>query len=123
MVRKHPTELRADLQRYYGVDLDRAQAGEHTAGHVAALAVCMPSDSAVMRAENQDAVWTLDSVLLAVLHNDLTALMWGMSDPVKRGAKPPRIGPSWLVEADAKKLDARVLSIDELIKELNKPRR
>ena len=31
---KYPDELRADLQQYYGIDLDHAIAGEHTAEHV-----------------------------------------------------------------------------------------
>jgi len=122
-MQKHPVELRADLQMYYNVDIDRAMAGEHSAGHVAALTACLPSDSAIMRAENPDAVWTLETVLLATVHNDIAALMWGMGDPKKRGARPRRIGPSWLTEADVRKLDARVLTIDELMEELNKPRR
>lgn len=121
--RNHPAELRADLQRHYGIDLDHAMAGEHSAGHVAALVACLPSDSAIFRAENPDAAWTLEHVLLAALHNDLTGLMWGMSDPKKRGKKPKPIGPSWMTKEETRKLDARVLRIDELMEELNKPRR
>lgn len=123
VMRRHPTELRADLQRFFGVDIDRAMAGEHSAGHVAALVACLPSDSSTLRAENPDAAWTLESVLLAVIHNDLSALMWGMSDPKRRGPKPKRVGPSWMTAEEKRSLDTRVLSIDELMEELRKPRR
>ena len=115
--------MRADLQRYYGVDLDKAMAGEHSAAHIAALVKCLPSDAAMLRAENADAAWTLETVLLATLHNDLSMLMWGMSDTRKRGPKPKRIGPSWMTKDSTRKMAARTLEISELMKELQKPRR
>jgi hypothetical protein len=120
---ENPDCLRADLQRYYGIDLDRAMAGAHTAAHVAALVACLPSDAALFRAGNPDAVWTLEATLLAVLHNDLAGLMWGLSDKRKRGARPKPIGPSWLTGRGSRKLPARVLTADELMAELSKPRR
>lgn len=122
-VREHPDELRADLQRYYGIDLDHAMNGEHTAGHIASLVVCLPSDAALFRTINPDAAWTLQSVLLAAIFNNLTGLIYGMSDKRKRGSKPKRIGPSWIVNQDKRKLDARPMSITELMAELSKPRR
>ena len=120
---KHPDALRADLQRFYGVDIDRAMKGDHTAGHIAALAANLPNDACVHVAENPDSAWTLELILLADVRNHLSALIWGMSDSKKRGSPPKRIGPSWMRGDAKRKLDARTLSIDELMKELSKPRR
>lgn len=121
--REHPDELRADLQRYYGIDLDHAMAGGHTAGHIASLVVCLPSDAALFRAIDNDAAWTLQGTLLAAIFNNLTGLIYGMSDPRKRGKKPQRIGPSWMVNQGNQKLETRAMSISELMDELSKPRR
>lgn len=68
-----------------------------------------------------DAEWTLETTVLADIRNNLVMLMWGMSDPKKRGQKPKRIGPSWMTRV-ARTLEARVLTITELMNELSKPR-
>ena len=113
---KWPDELRADLQQYYGIDLDHAIAGEHTADHVAALVRCLPSDARVMTREDPDAMWTLETVLLASLLNAFTSFMWGMSDKTKRGKRPDPVGPSYI--AIKRKLPAMVMTIDELERQL-----
>ena len=97
--------------------------GGHSAAHIAALVACLPSDAAVFRADNPDAVWTLDNTLLAIIHNDLAGLIWGMSPKRKRGPKPRPIGPSWLTKGTVRKLEARAMPVDELMAELSKPRR
>lgn len=119
----HPDELRADLQHYYGIDLDDAMAGRHSAAHVAALVACLPSDCHVLRAESPDAIWTLDSVLLASILNSLQGLIWGMSDKAKRGDRPKPIGPSYLTDRPRHKLPAQVMPIDELDRKIETYRR
>lgn len=121
-MRTYPDELRADLQRIYGIDLDRAMSGEHTPNHIAALVKCLPRDSLIARAVNPDNEWSMESTLLADLSNNLAGLLWGMSDKRKRGGRRPNIGPSWM-RVKARTLEARVMSIDELMNELNKPRK
>jgi hypothetical protein len=118
----HEDELRADLQQTYGIDLDRAMAGEHTARHIAALVVQLPPDARVRVAENKDALWTLSDVINVSTLNSLRLFMWSFGDPKKRGSAPQLIGPSWMVNANKRTLPARVLPIDELIAELSKPR-
>ena len=118
-----PDELRADLQQVYGIDIDGAMGGLHTAEHVAALAVQLPHDSRVARSENPDAAWRLEHVLLALLVNSLRNLMWGMGDRRKRGPAPKPIGPSWLTKGRTRSLDSRVLPVDKLMEELKRPRR
>lgn len=121
-VERHPDELRADLQRCYGIDLDHAMAGAHTAAHVASLTACLPTDSLLFAAENPDAAWSREAILLAETRNALRDLIWGMSDPRKRGPRPKPVGPSWMTRAGMTSLPAQVLSVDELMEELAKPR-
>lgn len=113
--------LRADLQQYFGIDLDRAMSGEHSAEHIALLVTQLPQESRLVHSVNKDAQWTLPNVLMAVLINNFRMFVYGMSDPKRRGAKPELIGPSWMTERK-RTLPARVLPIDKLLEELNKPR-
>ena len=122
-MRLHDDELRADLQRVYGIDLDHAMAGMHTAGHVASLVTCLPSDSMLAQAVDPDAEWTLEACLLADVSNLLAGLIWGMGDPRRRGRPRKPIGPSWMTKGSDRALDARVLDIEDLMRELGKPRR
>lgn len=121
--RDTPDALRADLQRVYGIDLDHAMAGAHSAGHVAALTANLPSDSCIFKARSGDAVWGLEDVLLASLLNSLNALVYGMSDPKRRGTPPPLVGPSYIAKARTRSIDARAMTADELMAILAKPRR
>lgn len=113
--------LRADLQRYYGIDLDHAMAGEHSAGHVAALAAYLPSDAATHIMNDGDAVWTLEATLTAALLNTLNALAYGMSDKAKRGSRPQMVGPSRM--RGGRKALAKPMTTEQLMAELSKPRR
>lgn len=96
--------------------------GEHSARHIAALAVQLPQESRLARSQNKDAAWSLTDVLLAILINNFNLFVWGMSDKRKRGRKPELIGPSYMLK-HKRKLAARVLPIDKLMEELSRPRR
>lgn len=113
--------VRADLQRYYGIDLDDAMAGAHSAGHVAALIAHLPSDASVYRAANDDAAWTLDSSMLALIFNLMQTYIYAMADKRTRGNPPEMVGPSWM--RNGRKADARAMTIDELMAALALPRR
>lgn len=98
--------------------------GEHSAGHVAALASHMPhGESMLYEAIEPDAGWTREQVLLALLVNCLNGLTWGMSDKKSRGPRPALVGPSWMAKGKTRKLAARTLRTDELMKVLSKPRK
>lgn len=113
--------LRADLQQYFGIDLDAAMDGKHSASHIAQLVANLPQEARLVHSVNADSQWSLTDVLLAVLINNFRLFVYGMSDPKKRGKKPELIGPSWMT-TQKKTLPARVLPIDKLLEELNKPR-
>ena len=118
LLAKHPEELRADLQQYYGIDLDRAMAGEHSAYHVAVLACHLPSDSRVCIAEDPDAMWTLDTVMSASILNAIVGAIWGMGDKKTRGKRPRPVGPSYITDRGRHKLPAMVMPIAELERRL-----
>lgn len=122
VIAENESMLRADLQQFFGIDLDRAMDGEHSANHIAQLIECLPQESRLSHSVNKDTQWSLTDVLLAVLINNFRMFVYGMSDPKKRGQKPELIGPSWMT-TQKKTLPARVLPINELLVELNKPRR
>lgn len=120
--RLYPDALRADLQRYYNIDIDKAMSGEHSAEHIAALVAFLPSDASVFVAVNPDAAWTKEVIILADIRNMFASFIHGMSDKRKRGKAPIPIGPSWMVKGATRKLETRLLDIDELMAELSKPR-
>lgn len=111
-------ELRADLQQTYGIDLDHATSGEHSPYHVACLVEFLPQDARLRVSKDADCVWTLDRILCASVLNSLNSMISGLGG----GGEPALIGPKWLTERGKRKLPAMVLSIDELLTELNKPR-
>ena len=115
------SELRADLQRYYGIDLDAAMNGAHTPHHLACLVEHLPPESSLHVAYNQDAVWTLTDTLLATLVNSLNLFIWSMGNKNKRGPRPQLIGPSYM-RNKTRTLEAQAMPIDELMEKLNAPR-
>lgn len=96
--------------------------GEHTPNHIAELVRFIPHDSALGASVDEDAAWDMDRTLLAMILNSLNLLIWGMSDKNKRGAKPEQILPKHL-KRKSRKLDAQVMSIDELKAALSLERR
>lgn len=120
----HEDELRADLQEFYGIDLDHAIAGGHSAVQVAACVSCLPQRSRLAVSANKDNAWSLTDSLLAYIANSLNALMYGMADKRKRGNRPEPIGPSWMTKkGNERTIPARVMTIEKLMETLGRPRR
>lgn len=116
-------ELRADLMQHYGVCLDDAMEGRYSPDFVASLVTQMPEDCRWRVAEDRDALWNMDRVLLALLVNQIQGYIWANADKKRRGPRPKPLGPKWLVEADnTRKLPAMPMSREMLLAELSKPR-
>lgn len=114
---RYPNELRADLQAFYGIDLDRAMAGEHGASHVAALVSCLPPGSRVSVAVNPDNVWTLERQLLGLIFNALTAVF------TPKDKSPAQVGPDFMRFSDkGSTIAGMALTPEELMAELARPR-
>lgn len=109
--------------QHYGVCLDDAMEGRYSPDFVASIVAQMPEDCRWRVAEDQDALWNMDRVLIALLVNQMQGYIWATSDKKRRGPKPKPIGPKWLVEADnTRKLPAMPMSRERLLAELSKPR-
>ena len=117
------SRLRADLQRYFHIDLDHAMRGHHSAHHIACLVEGLPHDARIFVGSDEDAAWGMADVLLASILNTLNGLVWGMGDPRKRGKRPDLVGPKRLTEKGKRSLPARAMDVDSLIEILSKPRR
>ena len=119
----HEDELRADLQQFYNIDLDHAMDGAHSASHCAALVAPLPAGARLRVSEDADERWTLDASMLAAILNSLNSLIY-MFGAKKGDKRPPLVGPSWMTSRSGeRKVDAMVMTIDQLKAELAKPRR
>lgn len=120
----NPDALRADLQQYYGIDLDHAMAGEHTPEHVAALVAQLPAGARLLVAANPDNRWTFEAQLMAGVYNRLLDIAHVFQ---KQGAPPPAyIGPRSVLEAadgDGGEYTGEAYEVEELERLLSLPRR
>lgn len=89
---------------------------------MACLLLELPPDARTRIATAPDARWTLNDVILAGIFNSLNSLMYGLSDPKKRGAEPKPLGPSWMQRKNKRTLPARAMPASELMQILQKPR-
>lgn len=83
----HGGELRADFQRYYGLNLD--DIGErYSYLHAAALCAHLPDDSALYRAAGDG--WSRTQRMLAQMGRSLDIVWWQRTPSgQQKGAKPP----------------------------------
>ena len=87
----YPEELRADLQRFYGLDIDRMGL-DYSVAHAAACAANLPRDAACVRAVSPEAAWSDETYLLSAIEYDLRVLAWQNSkDGAKNRNKPKRM--------------------------------
>lgn len=113
--------MRADLQQYYGINLDDALGGACSVVHLSALVENLPQDARIFAKPGEDAAWTLEAILLADVRNHLAMILWVLGGG-KNKPKPQLVGPSWMRKDNTRKLDAQVMTIEELMTELAKPR-
>lgn len=124
LIHDHESALRADLQQFYGIDLDRARDGEHSPVQVAACACGLKPGARVLTAIDADYEWTLTDQLLATLVNHLRWLMYVLGG--SKGVEPEFIGTSRMRKKNnsrTRKLETRAMTVDALMKELSKPRK
>ena len=86
---KHPDEVRADFQRYYGLNLD-GMGGDYSVAHAVSLCYALPRDSATVRAESPEAAWSDETYLLSAIEYDLRVLIWQNSKDGQKGCNKPK---------------------------------
>ena len=72
--------------------------------HASALAAQLPRDARVRVADNLDAAWSDETLILWQLEYDMRMLQWSMSDKKSRGAKPKPIESPSQRESRAERL-------------------
>lgn len=86
MRRRYPNELRADMQRIYGVNLDDMGRGV-SVRHVAALAACLPCGSLTLERIDPRTKYTETDWLLLGILNSLRSEPF---NPFEERARPRR---------------------------------
>lgn len=91
---RHPDELLADFQQYYGVDLWALDLdGGYTTREIrraAILAAQLPEESRIVRAI-AGTTWGTSDYLLRNIEHATRIMLWRDSDPKKRGEFPEPI--------------------------------
>lgn len=108
LLARHPDELRADFQRFYGLSLG-GMGVDYPISHAASLAVCLPRESATVRAECPEAAWDDSTYLLAAIEYDLRVLAWQNSKDGAKGKNKPKPVQT---PADVARIAAKVGSTD-----------
>lgn len=115
--RLYPAELRADMQQYYGLNIDR-MGRDYTVVHAADLAAMLPSNSRTYIAIDPENAWTLEAQLSAAVANAARDLVWLEADAKRRRSNRPRpIGPKPPPNPDVESIDA-----DDYLEELERLR-
>lgn len=83
--------MRADLQRYYGLNLD-GMGADYSCAHAAALLAHMPYGSALGMAVDPSQAWTSTDYLLRQIEYDLRVLSWQIAGD--RGKQKPKPIPT-----------------------------
>ena len=85
----HPDEMRADFQRYYGLNLD-GMGCDYSVAHAVSLCIALPRDSATVRAESPEAAWSDETYLLSAIEYDLRILIWQSTRDGQKGRNRPK---------------------------------
>jgi hypothetical protein len=90
---RHPAELRADFQQYYGLNID-GMGQEFDVFHAADLAAQLPSDSRTFKAENVELEWTDSDYMLWSIEFSLRVLRWQNTEDGRKNRNKPRPLPT-----------------------------
>ena len=109
MLASHEDALRADFQRFYGLNLDD-MGDAYSFRHAAALCANLPDDSAVFRAEGDG--WTGTQQLLASIGRGIDVIWWQRTEA---GQKPNATSPNYYISPHErqKRARAKAVPIDE----------
>lgn len=105
---EHPSELRADFQQYYGLNID-GMGVDYSVSHAADLAAMLPHDSRSFVAERPDLEWTNTEWLLWSIEYSLRVLRW---QPTKDGQADRNRPKPLPTPADRARIQAKVDATD-----------
>lgn len=105
MLAEHGTKLEADFQRFYQIDLADLYRGKLGARKAAVLAVHLPPESAVMRAEGGDGALTITEHQLRGLQYTLEMQMYQAAGGKGKKPQEPKTPQTYL---EKRKSDERL---------------
>ena len=105
---RHPAELRADFQQYYGLNID-GMGVDFSMLHAADLAAQLPHDSRTFRAENTELEWTDRDYMLWSIEYSLRVLRWQPTKDGQKDRNKPRPLPT---PADRARVEEKVSATD-----------
>ena len=92
MIMRCEPALRADLQRYFGINFDDLEKGSISLYQVASCAAYLPPDGAVACEYNSGTiVWGKDTQIMADMANSLRWLCWSKTKDGQKGRNRPDI--------------------------------
>lgn len=89
VMHNHPGELRADLQRFYHLNLDR-MGTEYRPRHVAEIIPHFPPESSLVRAIKPGAAWDFKEHLLVAILDNWNLWLWANSRDGEKNRNRPR---------------------------------
>lgn len=121
MQRKFPAQVRADVQRFYGLNVDDV-GYEFSFRHLADLVACLPRESATLRAYDSRNEWSIDTHLLASVLDVLRWIQWSKTAKGAKNQGQPKPVPRPGYEDAGKVKDSVALPVDEVERLLRLPR-
>lgn len=91
LLSEHPCELRADLQQYYGLDLD-GMGVDYTHAHAACCAAQLPAGARVWR--GTAAEWGTAEYMLASMEHMLRVIAWQRTEDAEKRRNYPEPMPT-----------------------------
>lgn len=102
---RYPEELRADLQQYYGLNLD-GMGVDYSYSHAAILVKQLPQSSRLYRVSDSNYRWSEEAWLLWHIEHDLRVLAWQQTkDAQKKRNYPDPLKTPKELEEEQHKLD------------------
>lgn len=105
---RHPAELRADFQQYYGLNID-GMGTDYSMLHAADLAVQLPRDSRTFRAGNRELEWTDRDYMLWSIEYSLRVLRWQPTKDGQKGRNKPKPLPT---PRDRARVESKISATD-----------
>lgn len=105
----NPDELRADMQQYYGLNID-GMGRDYSHAHAAVLMAQLPQSSRLARLSDPENEWSDETHFLSLIEYDLRVLAWQRSKDGQRGTNKPKPNKT---PGDRAKAKARAKGFDK----------
>lgn len=89
MLGEHPAHVRADMQQYYGLNLERMGI-DYSMRHAADLVAMLPSKSRTFRVIDERNEWDSSEYLLAEAVDSLHVMVWANTKDAQKNRNRPK---------------------------------